>query len=63
MTEEEVKGDYEKIQVPLLLNVLRIKSCSHSGCVSKPWPFSWGKDADDAVHNAVVLEQWLKWHL
>ena len=23
----------------------------------KSWSFSWGKNADDAVHNAVVMEQ------
>ena len=25
--------------------------------VNNHGPFSWGKDADDAVHNAVVMEE------
>ncbi len=24
-------------------------------------PFAWGRDAADAVHNAVVMEQWPRW--
>jgi len=59
MTEMEVQGEYEKetgnviverfkdinpVQVPAVL------VCNHG-------PFSWGKDAYDAVHNAVVMEQ------
>ena len=46
MTEEEVKGAYEMdpAHTPGVL-------------VKNHGPFSWGKDAHDAVHNAVVMEQ------
>lgn len=59
LTEEEINGDYEKntglviaetfakenpIYVPGVL-------CTNHG------PFAWGKDAAEAVHNAVVMEE------
>ncbi len=59
MTAAEVAGDYERetgnvivarfkggdpLQIPAVL-------------VKNHGPFTWGCDADDAVHNAVVLEQ------
>lgn len=62
MTQAEVEVDYEK-ETGLVI-IERFKSinpvhvpgvlvCNHG-------PFSWGKDADDAVHNAVVMEQCAK---
>jgi len=61
MTPKEIQGDYEHetgnvivdeftrrgldpLQVPAVL------VCSHG-------PFVWGKDADEAVHNSVILEE------
>ena len=68
MTEEEIRGEYEletgnviietfekgkidPIQVPAVL-------------VHSHGPFSWGKDAHEALHNAVVLEEvsMMAWH-
>lgn len=66
MTEKEIKGEYEKetgnvivetfdgtdpMQVPAVL-------------VHSHGPFTWGKDAMEAVHNAVVLEEvsFMNWH-
>ncbi len=61
LTEEEVKNQYEletgnvivETFSKLNINPLAVPSVLVSG----HGPFSWGKDAGDAVHNAVVLEQ------
>ena len=31
-------------------------------CKNHELPFTWGKDAHEAVHNAVVLEEVARWH-
>ena len=61
LTPEEVKDNYEKNQGLAIVETFRKRDlnpmhypgvvCSHHG------PFTWGKDAFEAVHNAVVLEQ------
>ncbi|MDR3218742.1 MAG: L-ribulose-5-phosphate 4-epimerase [Dysgonamonadaceae bacterium] len=59
MTEAEIGGEYEKetgnviIERFQSLNPLYIPGV----LVKNHGPFSWGKDAHDAVHNAVVMEQ------
>lgn len=59
MTEEEVKGAYEKETGSVIIE--RFKSLNPNYIpgvlVKNHGPFSWGKDAHDAVHNAVVMEQ------
>lgn len=59
MTEAEVKGDYEKETGNVI--VKRFEHISHIDTpgvlVKNHGPFTWGKDAAEAVHNAVVLEQ------
>ena len=59
MTETEIKGEYEKETGRVIIerfeninpvHVPGVLVCNHG-------PFSWGKNADDAVHNAVVMEQ------
>jgi len=59
MTEAEVKGEYEKETGNVI--VKRFEGMSFmdtpSVLVKNHGPFSWGKDPDNAVHNAVVLEQ------
>ena len=60
-TPEEVADEYEKNQGLAIVETFRNRNlnpmhypgvvCSHHG------PFTWGKDADQAVHNAVVLEE------
>jgi len=62
MTEEEVKGAYEKETGNVI--VKRFQGMSFMDTpgvlVKNHGPFTWGKDADNAVHNAVVLEQCAK---
>lgn len=58
MTDKEINGEYEKETGKLIaetfidLNPLFIPAV----LVKSHGPFAWGKDADEAVHNAVVLE-------
>jgi len=62
MTQAEVEGEYEFetgnviVERFAALNPVHVPGvlvCNHG-------PFSWGKDAHDAVHNAVVMEQCAK---
>ena len=59
MTENEVHGDYEKATGTVIIE--RFKDINPEFVpgvlVKNHGPFSWGKSADDAVHNAVVIEQ------
>lgn len=59
LTEEETKQDYEKNTGLVIVETFKDKNpvyvpgvlCTNHG------PFTWGKDAEEAVHNAVVLEE------
>ncbi|WP_244833512.1 L-ribulose-5-phosphate 4-epimerase [Clostridium sp. BJN0001] len=59
MTEEEIKNEYEyntgKVIVERFenLNPVYVPAV----LVKNHGPFAWGKDAKEAVHNAVVLEE------
>lgn len=59
MTKEEVEGEYEKETGNVIVE--RFKDINPTFVpgvlVENHGPFSWGKNADDAVHNAVVMEQ------
>ena len=59
MTEAEVKGDYEWETGNVI--VKRFEGMNPNDTpgvlVKNHGPFTWGKDAAEAVHNAVVLEQ------
>lgn len=59
MTKEEVEADYEKETGNVIVE--RFKNINPAFVpgvlVENHGPFSWGKDADEAVHNAVVMEQ------
>lgn len=59
MTAEEVNGDYEKDTGTVIIERFKELNPVHipGVLVKNHGPFSWGKNADDAVHNAVVLEQ------
>ena len=59
MTEAEVKGEYEKATGTVIIERFQLINPLHVPCVlvKNHGPFSWGKDAHDAVHNAVVMEQ------
>ena len=59
MTEEEVKGQYELATGKVIVKRFEGLNPVHTPAVlvKNHGPFAWGKDADEAVHNAVVLEQ------
>jgi L-ribulose-5-phosphate 4-epimerase len=59
MTESEVKGEYEKETGTVIIERFKALNPSHipGVLVKNHAPFTWGKDAHDAVHNSVVLEQ------
>lgn len=59
MTKEEVQGAYELETGNVIVKRFEGINPVHTPgvLVKNHGPFSWGKDADEAVHNAVVLEQ------
>lgn len=59
MTESEVKGEYELETGNVIVRRFVGLNPVHTPgvLVKNHGPFTWGKDADEAVYNAVVLEQ------
>lgn len=59
LTEEEINGEYEKNTGLVIIETFKNKNPMHIPGVlcSNHGPFTWGKDAANAVHNAVVLEE------
>ncbi|MCK5066178.1 MAG: class II aldolase/adducin family protein, partial [Bacteroidales bacterium] len=59
LTSEEVEKDYERNTGRVIVETFReLDYCSMPGVlVNGHGPFTWGKDALEAVHNAVVLEE------
>ena len=61
MTEAEVMGDYELETGNVIVRRIQAGNINpvHTPgvLVKNHGPFSWGKDADNAVYNAVVMEQ------
>ena len=59
MTDKEIKGEYEKETGLVIAETFReINPADIPGVlVYSHGPFAWGSDAENAVHNAVVLEQ------
>jgi len=59
MTKAEIEGEYEKETGTVIVE--RFKNLNADMVpgvlVNNHGPFSWGKNADDAVHNAVVMEE------
>ena len=66
MTTEEIKGDYEKETGTVIIEAFAGKdpAAVPGVVVYSHGPFSWGVDAMDAVHNAVVMEEiaFMDWH-
>ena len=62
MTHVEVEGDYEVETGRVIIELFSRHNPDHtpSVLVKNHGPFSWGSDASDAVHNAVVLEELAK---
>ena len=61
LTQEEIEGEYElntgKVIIETFTN-LGINPVHVPGVVCySHGPFSWGKNPDEAVHNAVVMEE------
>lgn len=59
MTKEEVEGAYELETGNVIVKRFEGLNPVHTPgvLVKNHGPFSWGKDAHEAVHNAVVMEQ------
>lgn len=61
MTKEEIETAYEKETGTVIIEKFKENNIDPvdvpSVLVHTHGPFSWGKDADNAVHNAVVLEE------
>ena len=59
MTPAEIGGEYELETGNVIIETFEGKSPDEipSVLVNSHGPFAWGKDADEAVHNAVVLEE------
>jgi L-ribulose-5-phosphate 4-epimerase len=61
MTDKEIQSDYELETGNVIIETLKnnnIDPATMPGVLVKNHaPFCWGKNADNAVHNAVVLEE------
>jgi len=61
LTESEVKNNYELETGKVIIETFREQNIDPLAVpavlIDGHGPFSWGKNANDAVHNAVVLEQ------
>ena len=59
LTKDEIEGDYEKNTGLVIIDTFKELNPSFVPgvlCINHG-PFTWGKDAMEAVHNAVVLEE------
>lgn len=57
MTPTEISGDYELETGRVIVECCPAYRDIPAALVEKHAPFVWGKDAHEAVHNAVVLEE------
>lgn len=61
LTEQEIKGDYELETGNVIVETFNERGINPNEVpavlVYSHGPFAWGKDAKDALHNAVVLEE------
>jgi len=66
LTEDEIKGDYEAETGKVITELFTVRDPVEvpAALVYSHGPFTWGKDAAEAVHNAVVLEEaaFMAWH-
>lgn len=66
MTEAEINGDYERETGKVIVETFTHKNPVGipAALVHSHGPFTWGTDARNAVHNAVVLEElaMMAWH-
>lgn len=59
MTPEEIEGEYELETGKVIIETFKNKAYNDipAVLVNSYGPFAWGKSPDNAVHNAVVLEE------
>lgn len=59
MTAEEISKEYEKETGNVIIETFEDKNPNYipGVLVNNHGPFTWGKDAHEAVHNSVVLEE------
>lgn len=61
MREEEIKGEYELETGKVIVETFQAKGLNADEVpgvlVHSHGPFTWGTDAENAVHNAVVMEE------
>lgn len=61
MTADEINGDYESETGNVIVDCFRTRNLNPvfvpGVLVSNHGPFAWGRSVDEAVHNAVVLEE------
>ena len=68
MTDAEINGEYEKETGTVIIEAFRSRGIDPAQVpgvtVFSHGPFAWGKDAFEAVHNAVVMEEcaFMDWH-
>lgn len=66
MTAAEIAGEYEKETGAVIVEAFQGKSPDDipAALVYSHGPFAWGKSPENAVHNAVVLEEvaFMAWH-
>ena len=64
LTDEEISGEYEKNTGVVITECHPDPDGIPAVLVANHGPFAWGKDACEAVHNAVVLEEvaFMAWH-
>lgn len=65
LTPEEIEAGYERNTGLVIIETFQGKNPVHVPAVlcRNHGPFAWGKDAAEAVHNAVVLEEIAKMNL
>ncbi|MDR2968928.1 MAG: L-ribulose-5-phosphate 4-epimerase [Tannerellaceae bacterium] len=59
MTRQEIEGEYEKETGNVIVERFKEVNPMYipGVLVNNHGPFAWGKDAEEAVHNAAVMEQ------
>lgn len=66
MTPEEIRGEYERETGRVIAEAFAGRAPMEvpAVLVASHGPFTWGVSAEDAVHNAVVLEEvaFMAWH-
>lgn len=59
MTKDEIKGDYERETGKVIVEIFKDMDPTlvPAVLVKSHGPFTWGKDASEAVNNAIILEE------